>query len=107
MSAAARSAALIVATDLPDDAFALVRDGGADIFALPREQLMDYADRLPGSRILAEGFGVNDVALAVARGQADRLACISDFVADAKASGLVGRILEAAGLTSRGFTVAD
>jgi polar amino acid transport system substrate-binding protein len=97
----------IVGTDLPDEAFALVRDGKADVFALPREQLIDYAAMLPGSHILTQGFGVNDVGLAVAKGQAQRLAYLSDFVGEAKASGLVSRILDGAELTSRGFNVAE
>lgn len=97
----------IVGTDLPDEAFALIRDGKADIFALPRERLIDYAAKLPGSRILAQGFGVNHVGLAVAKGQTQRLSFISDFVDEAKASGLVSRILDGADLTARGFSVAD
>ena len=97
----------IVGTELPDESFALVRDGKADAFALPREQLIDYAALLPGSHILSEGFGVNDVGLAVAKGRSRLLSDISDFVADAKASGLIGRILDGAELTSRGFNVAE
>ncbi|NKB22377.1 MAG: transporter substrate-binding domain-containing protein [Alphaproteobacteria bacterium] len=96
----------IVETDIPDESFALLCDGKTDVFALPREQLIDYAAELPGSRILTEGFGVNDVGLAVAKGQSQRLAFINEFVKEAKASGLVQRILEEAKLTSRGFNVA-
>lgn len=97
----------IVGTDLPDEAFTLIRDGKADVFALPREQLIDYAAMLPGSRILTQGFGVNDVGLAVAKGRSQLLAFISDFVEETKASGLVSRILDGAELTSRGFNVAN
>lgn len=96
----------IIGTDLPDDAFALVRDGAADVFALPREQLMDYAALLPGARILDEGFGFNVAGLAVAKGQGPRCAFLGDFVEAAKASGQVGRILDEADLTARGFSVA-
>ncbi len=97
----------IVGTDLPDEAFALIRDGKTDVFALPREQLIDYAAMLPGSRILTQGFGVNDVGLAVAKGRSQLLAFISDFIEEAKASGLVNGILDGAALTSRGFNVAN
>jgi polar amino acid transport system substrate-binding protein len=100
------SHAEIVATDLPDEAFALFRDGGADVFAMPREPLIDYAAMLPGSRILTQGFGINNVGLAVAKGRSQLLAVIGDFVEEAKASGLVGRILDDAKLTPRGFIVA-
>ncbi len=96
----------VVGTDLPDEAFGLIRDGKVDVFALPREQLIDYAAMMPGSRILTEGFGINDVGLAVAKGQPQLLAFIREFTEEAKASGFVGRILEGAELTSRGFNVA-
>jgi len=97
----------IVCAGLPDEAFALIRDGKADIFALPRERLIGYAAMLPGSRILTQGFGVNHVGLAVAKGQAPLHSFVSDFVQEAKASGLVSRILDSTGLASRGFEVAN
>lgn len=97
----------IIGSDLPDQAFSFIRDGKADVFALPREQLIDYAATLPGSRILTDGFGINDVALAVAKGKPKLLDFMSEFATEAKASGLVGRILDGAQLTSRGFNVAD
>jgi polar amino acid transport system substrate-binding protein len=97
--------AQIIGTDLPDEAFALLRDGKANVFALPREQIIYYAEMLPGSRILKDGFGVNDVAFAVAKGQSERLSFLSEFVEDAKASGLIQRILDDAELGSRGFNV--
>ena len=101
------SHAEIIATDLPDEAFALFRDGKADVFAMPRAPLIDYAAMLPGSRILTQGFGVNNVGLAVAKGRPQLLTFISEFVEEAKASGVVSRILDGAELTSRGLTVAN
>ena len=98
--------AKIVDTDVPDEAFALVSDGNADVFALPREQLIDYAVMLPGSRVLAEGFGINDVGLAVPKGEPQLLAFMNKFIKEAKISGLVSEILDDAELTSRGFNVA-
>lgn len=99
-------AAEIIGGELPDEAFAMVRDGGADVFALPREQLLDYADRLPGARILDDGFGFNDVGIAVAKGRSGLCGFISDFTEEAKASGRVKQILDEAELTQRGFSVA-
>ena len=96
----------VVGTDVPDDAFALLRDGKVDVFALPREQLIDYAAMLPGSRVLPEGFGINLVCFAVAKGRSQLGEYIGDFVEEAKASGLVKNILDDAELTSRGFDVA-
>ena len=46
----------ILLSDVPKQAFALFRDGGADVFAIPRVELFGYAPTMPGSRILAEGF---------------------------------------------------
>ncbi len=96
----------IVDTELPDKAFALLCDGEAEVFALPREQLMDYAAILSGSRILTQGFGINDVGFAVAKGQSQFLEFLTKFVREAKMSGLVSQILDDAELTSRGFNTA-
>jgi len=94
----------LIGFDLPDDAFDLLRSGKADAFAAPREVLLDYAAKLPDSRVLADAYGVNNVGIAVAKGHAGRLAFISAFAEDAKASGLVGEIIARGGL--RGFRVA-
>jgi polar amino acid transport system substrate-binding protein len=95
----------ILGTDLPDEAFGLLRDGKSDVFALPREQLLEYATMLPGSRILKDGYGVNDVAFAVGKGLSERLSLLSEFVESAKRSGLIQQILDSADLGSRGFNV--
>jgi polar amino acid transport system substrate-binding protein len=96
----------IVETELPDEAFALLLDGEAEVFALPREQLIDYAAMLSGSRVLTKGFGINDVGLAVAKGQSQFLEFLTKFVREAEMSGLVSQILDDAELTSRGFNTA-
>jgi len=41
----------LIGADLPDAAFELLRGGKADVFAAPREPLMDYAATLPGARL--------------------------------------------------------
>ncbi len=94
----------LVGSELPDAAFALLGAGTADAFAAPREQLLDYSALLPGSRVLDEGYGINNAGIAIAKGQAGRLAFICEFVAEAKASGLIARIIERGNL--RGFRVA-
>jgi ABC-type amino acid transport substrate-binding protein len=100
------SYAEIIDTDVPDEAFALFRDGDAEVFALPREQLIDYSEMLAGSRILKQGFGINDVGLAVAKGEPRFLEFMTEFVRRTKSSGLVKKILVEAGLISRGFNTA-
>jgi len=87
-----------------DAAFDLLRAGHADTWASVRPALLDYSSRLPGSRVLADSFGTNHPALVVAEGQTARLAYISEFIAEAKTSGMVQRAIERAGGT--GYQVA-
>jgi len=94
----------LIGADLPDDAFALLRAAQVDAFALPREQLVGYSDELPGCRVLEESYGINRVAMAVAKGRAAWLACVSEFAAHAKSSGLIARAIAHGDL--RGFEVA-
>ncbi len=95
----------IIATELPVQAFEMLRDGCADVFALPREQLIDFSNNYSGARILKEGFGYNDVGLAVAKGRTELCHALSEYTELAKKSGLVQDILNQKGLSDRGFTV--
>ena len=88
----------LVAAEMPDAAFDLLRAGNVHAFAAPREALLDYSVKLPGSRVLTDAYGVNLVGMAVPKGQAGRLAYISEFIEEAKASGLIQRAIEGAGL---------
>jgi polar amino acid transport system substrate-binding protein len=90
--------------ETPDGTFELLRTGDADVQAGVRSALLEYSTQLPGSRVLEDRYGANSVAMVVPKGQAKRLAYISDFVEEAKASGLVQRAIERAGL--RGVLVA-
>ena len=81
-----------------DRIFDSLRAGQADVSALPRPNLIQYSAQLPGSRVLADRFGVNLVAIAVPKGQSGRLAYIAEFIKEANASGLVKRAIERAGL---------
>jgi polar amino acid transport system substrate-binding protein len=94
----------LVRADTVIGAFELLRAGQAEISALPRPNLLQWSSQLPGSRVLPDRFGVNSVAIAVAKGQAGRAAYITEFIEDAKASGLVQRAIERAGL--RGVQIA-
>ena len=75
-----------------------LRAGNADVLAAPRPGLLQPSARLPGSRVLEDRFHATFAAIAVPKGQAGRLAYISDFIEEAKASGLVQRAIERAGL---------
>lgn len=76
----------------------LLRTGGADAKASPRPVLIPESSALPGARILDDGFADIRFAVLVPKGQTARLAYVNEFVEDAKASGLVSRIIAAVGL---------
>jgi polar amino acid transport system substrate-binding protein len=84
--------------DVPDAAFELLRTKEADVLAGIRPGLMNYAAKLPGSRVLDGSYGANVLALAVAKGNAPRLNYVNEFVEQARSSGLVRRAIESAGL---------
>ena len=94
----------LVTAATPDATFALLRSGNFDAMVQVRPALLDYSTKLTGSRVLEDRYGVNLAAIVVATGQAGRLAYINEFVEEAKASGLVQRAIERAGL--RGVQVA-
>src|ERR1700722_8971600 len=77
--------------DKPNATFEIMRSGNAAIMASLSEIMLRYAPQLPGSRVIEQRYGFNTLALAVRKGQADRLACLTEFVEEAKASGLVQR----------------
>jgi len=82
----------------PDDAFKMIQAGDADILAGIRPGLLRYAGLMAGSRVLDDRYGENVVALAVAKGRGDWLAAVDRFVLDARASGLLQRIIQTTGL---------
>jgi polar amino acid transport system substrate-binding protein len=96
--------ATVAYADMLDPAFELLRTGNADVFASLREMVLRYSTRLPGSRVLPERYGFNALAMAVPKGQAGRLAYVSEFVEAAKSAGLVQQAVDRAGW--RGVQVA-
>lgn len=95
----------IISVEIPDQAFELVRSGKAHAYASPRPPIMEYAKQLPGSQVLAGHYGANIQAIALKKDQAARLAYITEFVEQAKTSGLVQRIIDRTG--ARGIEVAS
>jgi polar amino acid transport system substrate-binding protein len=93
-----------ISAEIPDAAFDLLRTGQVDAFASTRSVLLAYSTKLPDLRVLEDRYGANLLAMAVAKDQAGRLAYISEFIEEAKASGLVQRAIERAG--ERGFRAA-
>jgi len=94
----------LVYADTPGPTFDLLRTGRADVFASVGFVLQGFSTRLPGSQVLEERCGANLMAMAVAKGRAGLLAYVSEFVEQAKASGLAQRAVERSGL--RGLHVA-
>jgi polar amino acid transport system substrate-binding protein len=99
-----RKQAQLVSVDTPDSAFELLRTGRVDAWASARPVLVDYSARLSGSRVLHDRYGLNRPALVVAKGQTARLAYISEFIEEIKASGFVQQAITRSG--SRGVRVA-
>jgi len=65
--------------------------------ASTRRILVDYSTQLPGSRVLEDHYGVNLVGVAVPKSRPGRLAYISEFIEEAKASWLVQQTIERLG----------
>lgn len=84
----------------PEEAIEMMRTGQADALAMGRESLGGLAARLPGSRVLEGGFLNSTTAVAVPKNRPAALAYVSEFVEQAKASGLVRRAFDAVGLKS-------
>jgi polar amino acid transport system substrate-binding protein len=82
----------------PDAAFELLRGGHADVLAGIRPGLLRYVSQLPGGRVLADRYGANLLAFAVAKDCPQRLAFVNEFVQRSAISGLVQRCIENAGL---------
>ena len=94
----------LVRADSIAAAIELVRSGSANAYAAPRFVLLAEAARQPGARVLDDHFSVISMAAMVPKGNAGRLAYVSEFLEEAKASGLVKQTIERGGL--RGVQVA-
>ena len=94
----------VIRTETVAGGLELLRAGQVEVRAGVRPGLLPDSERLPGSRVLEDRFGVIRVAAFVPKGHARRIAYISEFIEEAKASGLIKQIIERAGL--RGVQVA-
>jgi polar amino acid transport system substrate-binding protein len=89
----------VAAADSVERALELLASGDADAFALTRDSLQPLATRVPGSRILDGAFHRTGTAIAVQKNRPGALAYVTAFMESAKASGLVRRAFDDAGLT--------
>ena len=83
-----------------DLAVAAMQEGRIQAIALSRESLSGLVGKLPGSRILDDAFLNSSTAVCVPKGRPAGLAYVSEFIEEAKASGLVRRALDEMGLAS-------
>jgi len=72
--------------------------------ASARPTLLEYSTQLPGTRVLEDRYEANINRMVVPKDKAGWLAYVSEFVDEAKASGLVQQAIERAG--PRGVQVA-
>ena len=84
----------LVRADSQASGVALLRSGQVNAYAAPRSSLLALSAQLPGSRVLDDGFASIAWAAFVPKNHAARLAFVSEFVENAKASGLVRQFIE-------------
>lgn len=94
----------LVYADTPDRTFELLRTGQADAMASARPTLLGYSARLAETRVLDDRYGANINRIVVPKGKVAWLSYVSEFVEEAKASGMVQAAIDRAG--PRGITVA-
>jgi polar amino acid transport system substrate-binding protein len=87
-----------------DGAFRLFTEQRLEALAGLRPRLLKDVEALPGARILEGQFSAVQQAIGTARSNAAGAAFLRDFVEEAKASGLVARLIEKHG--ARGLSVA-
>jgi polar amino acid transport system substrate-binding protein len=83
-----------------DAAVAAMQEGRIQAIALSRESLSGLLGKIAGARILDDAFLNSSTAVCVPKGRSAALAYVSEFIEEAKASGLVRRALDEMGLTS-------
>jgi polar amino acid transport system substrate-binding protein len=69
-----------------------------DAYATNKANLYAMSDAIPGSRVLDGRWGVERLGMAFPKGRGGGMEYVREFVADIKASGLVKRASDRAGL---------
>ena len=90
--------ARLVRAPTPDAAFELIVAGKVDVVAGVRQHLVANAGKLPGARVLDGRFMTIEQALGIPKGRAAGAKYLREFIEDVKASGLVARAIEKAGV---------
>jgi polar amino acid transport system substrate-binding protein len=87
-----------VSFEKADAAVAALRDRDLDAIAFSRESLTGLQAKVPGSRILDGGFMNSTTSVALPKGKPEALAYVTQFIEEAKASGLVRKAFDELGL---------
>jgi polar amino acid transport system substrate-binding protein len=82
----------------------LLRTGQTSAYAAPRPVLLALSVQLPGTHVIEDAFANISFAAFVPKGNAAHLAYVSEFLEEAKSSGLVKQFIDQNGL--RGLKVA-
>jgi polar amino acid transport system substrate-binding protein len=82
----------------------MLRAGTVNAYAAPRPALLALTAQVSGSHVLDDAFATTVWAAFVPKGHDGRLAFVTSFVEEAKASGLVAQLIKREGL--RGIEVA-
>ena len=83
-----------------DLAVAAMQEKRIEAIALSRESLSGLVGKIPGSRILKDAFLNSSTSVCVPKNKPAALAYVSEFIEEAKASGLVRKALDEMGLKS-------
>ncbi len=97
LSQSLKNAKLVPAPTL-EDAYEMLLQGKVDAIASQRGRLKALASRHPGTRVLDGSFATGRQAIAVPKHRPAALRYVCRFIEEAKASGLVRRALDAAGV---------
>ena len=96
--------AQLVRASSPEEAFELIVAGKVDVLGGVRQHLVANTVKLPGSRVLEGRFMAIQQALGIPKAREAGLSYLREFIEDVKASGLVARVLEKAGV--QGVSIA-
>ena len=103
LSRSLQHAQLVHAPD-PNSAFELIVSAKVDVIAGVRQHLVANSQKLPGSRVLEGRFMSIQQALGIPKDRDAGATYLRQFIEEVKASGLVDRVMEKAGV--RGVSVA-
>ncbi len=96
--------AQLVRASSPEAAFDLILAGKVDVLGGVRQHLVANTAKLAGARVLDGRFMAIQQALGIPKGREAGISYLREFIEDVKASGLVARALEKAGV--QGVSIA-